>query len=495
MRKIAKITSMLGVATLVKIFAGVIRAKFLAWQIGPVGVGVVSQALTYSIFAIQLCSLNICTGITKNVSEGFLQNDKERISRIVNMSMTLELAASLLLIALVLPFSAQLSKFVFSDPKYWIYFVGITMMTPFALLLVGIVDPVFYGMKKIAAYTRLMVYYTLFGLVIVFPLVYFLKTEGMLIQIITAAVGGAVISFYFLKRELASKLKIDFRMFKDRVSRLMMGELFKYGATSFVMANIGMAITLYLRSLLMKDFGAAANGHYQVAFAISAYYLPFITNAIWGYFYPEMCALQKNEDVNRELNQFIRFALFISTAVAALCIIFREYIILILYSREFMAAYNILPIQAVGDIFFILFYIFNTSLLARKRFKGVMLISTLGYNSILIALYFVFTRMLGGGFESLNIAIALANLALAATLLIYHKVDTGFVLTRKNIELFIKNMVFIAAIYFMPGNSFVAISIKVLLSGAWLFMIFTKEELMASIELVISSFRKRTSNV
>jgi PST family polysaccharide transporter len=491
MRKIVKITSILGVATLVKMVAGVARAKFLAWQIGPVGVGVVSQALAYSSFAIQLCSLNICFGIVKSVSEGAAQKDDGAVSRIVDTSLTLELAASLVFMVLILPFSSQLSRFVFSDPKYWIYFVGITMITPFALFLVGIADPVFYGLKKIAAYTRLMIYYTLFGLFIVFPLVYFLKTEGMLIQIIVAAGGGFLISLYFIRKEFSLKPRIDLKMFKDGASRSMMGGLFKYGATSFITANVGMFVMLYLRSLLIKQYGAAANGHYQVAFAISAYYLPFITNAIWGYFYPEMCALKNNDDINRELNQFVRFALFVSTAVAALCIIFREYIILILYSREFMPAYEILPIQAVGDIFFILFYIFNTSLLARKRFKSVLLVSTFGYNISLIVLYLIFTRLTAVGFQGLNIAIALANLGFAAALMIYHKVDTGFSLTRSNVELFFKNVIFIAIILFTPGRSIAVIGLKIILSVAWLFIAITRQELKSSIDLVMSSFKKR----
>lgn len=495
MRKIVKITSILGTATLVKMFAGVIRAKFLAWQIGPVGVGIVSQALTYSIFAIQLCSLNICTGIVKDVSEALREKDEGMIARIVSTSLTLEVACSLLLIAVVLPFSAQLSKFVFSDPKYCIYFIGITVVTPLAVFITGIADPVFYGLRKIAVYTRVIVYYTLFGLIAVFPLVYFLKTDGMLVQLILAAIGGSLISFYFLRKELGPALKVDLGLFKDRSSRSVMSGLFQYGATSFIMALIVTFTTLYVRSLLIKQFGAAANGHYQVAYSISAYYLPFITNAIWGYFYPEMCALKSNADINRELNQFIRFALFASTAIAALCIIFREYIILALYSREFMAAYGILPIQAAGDIFFIIFYVFTTSLLARKKFKSVMLLSAVGYNATIVAIYITLTKFLMIGFESANIAIACANLAFATALMIYHKMDTGFVLNNNNVKLLIKNAIFIGVIYFLPGTGILAAGAKSLLSVAWLFLAFTRDELKSSYELVTSSIKKRVSGL
>jgi PST family polysaccharide transporter len=491
MRKIIKITSILSIATLVKMFAGVIRAKFLAWQIGPEGVGVVSQALVYSLFAIQLCSLNICTGITKKISESFARNDASETSLVVKTSVAMQFAASILFMALVLPFSRPLTKIVFQDARYWPYFIGITIATPFALFLTGIVDPVFYALRKIAEYTKLMIAYTLFGLCVVFPAVYLFKTEGMLVQIAIAALGGFVIARRFFKKALPVSLRPDFGVFGSTAPRAMMGELFRYGMTSFVMANVNMCVVLYLRGLVIKQFGLAANGHYQVAFALSAYYLPFITNAVWGYFYPEMCALGKNDGYKRVLDQFITFALFISTAAAASCIIFREYIILILYSREFMPAYGLLPIQAAGDIFFVIFFILNTSLLARRRFKTVILASTMGYNAVLVSLYLVFANVFGFDLKSLNAAVALTNIVLVAALLVHHKFDIGFIPSRRNAWLFLKSMALVAVLSFLPGEGVFGILTKVLISLLWLAATVTKEEFKSSMEFLSSSFKGR----
>jgi O-antigen/teichoic acid export membrane protein len=271
----------------------------------------------------------------------------------------------------------------------------------------------------------------------------------------------------------------------------MMRQLLKYGLTSFLMGSATILTTLYLRSLLIKRFGVAANGQYQVAYAISSSYLPFITNAIWGYFYPAMCALQNKDDINRELNQFVRFALFASTGIAALCVIFRYYIILVLYSKEFLPAHGLLAIQAVGDIFFILFYLLNTSLLARRKFRSTLLVSTLGYNIVLVALYMILASFTGCGIASLNMAIMLTNLFFAAGLILYHCVDTGFLPDSRNTQLLLKSAICVAFIYMIPGNEIWRILVKMLIGGAWLISVFTRDEFKRFREVLLSYFKRR----
>ncbi len=490
MRKILKVTSILGIATLVRIIAGVCRAKFLAWQIGPAGIGLVGQALMYSLLTIQFCSLNMGLGMTKNISEALSQKKDNRIPLVANTAVTLQFIAAILFIVIILPFSKPLTKFLFSDYKYWIYFVGLTLVTPFAVYLIGMANPILFGFRKIAEYTRLIILYTVIGLILVFVLVPFYKTEGMFVQIILISVIGFFLSYYFIKKKISIKPRLDFSLFKYRRPRIMSFRLFRYSFFSFLQGVTGMCVLLYLRGLLIKQFGMEANGYYQVAYAMSAYYLPFVTNGIWGHFYPEMCSLKKNEDFNREINQFIRFTLFATTAIASILIIFRRYIILLLYSSEFMKAYDLLAIQVIGDIFFVLFYMFNTSLIARRRFKGVVFIQMLGYNLALVLLYYFLTNFSDFNFRNLNLAIAITNFIFVIIHIVYHRMDTGFLLTRKNIQLFIKSMLFLILIYCIPDINVLTIIIKIAISLAWLTLAVTKNEAKDFVGLVFRFFKK-----
>lgn len=494
MRKILKVTSIMGIASLVKIFAGLIRAKFLAWQLGPAGMGLVGQAQMYAAFAVQLCGLNMGIGITKSVSEKLAQNKTSDIPVTINTAGTVQLMVSILFIIVVLPFSRILSRFVFSDPKYWIFFVGITLVTPFAIYMTSMADPVFFGYRRIADLTKLIILYTLTGLVLLFVLVSFFKVEGVFIQIMILAVVGFFLSYYFMTSRLSMHPRLKHDLLKDKGSWGTLIDLFKYGLISFIPANVGMFVTLYLRGLFLGKYGVEANGFYQVAYAVSAYYLPFVTNGIWGHFYPEMCALRENVDINRTLNQFIRFALFASTGIAALCIAFRKPMIYVLFSGKFMKAYDLLAIQAVGDLFFILFYMFGTALIARKKFKSVIVISTLWYNASIVAMYYIVSHFCAAGYQSLNIAMASASAILVVTNIIYARYDTGFTVAWGNTVLFIKSLVLLALILVIPDKGFATILVKLALILAWLLLSATKFEIKSSRDLIVSIIKKRDNN-
>jgi O-antigen/teichoic acid export membrane protein len=494
MRKILKVTSIIGVATVVRIFAGLARAKFLAWQLGPAGVGLVGQAMMYSSFAVQLCSLNIGIGITKEVAESLSQKKEENVRLIANVAMTLQFVASLLLITAVLPFSRGLTSFVFSEAKYWIYFVMITLATPFAVALTGIADPIFYGLKKISEYTKLVILYTLIGLGLLFVLVYFYKTEGMFIQIAVLSVVGFFLAFYFLGKKAAVRPRLDAGLFRDGKLRAVTKSLFQYGIMSFIPANIGMFVMLYLRGLFMKQYGVEANGYFQVAYALSAYYIPFVTNGVWGHFYPEMCSLKEDRDINRELNQFIRFAVLISTAIAAGILLFRKYIILTLYSSRFLQASDLVAVQAIGDIFFMLYYIFATSLMARRKFKDAVIFSMLAYNGMLLLSYYLLTRFAAAGLLSMNIAIAFSNGILAVIAMVYWRFDTGFALSRLNAGLFVKSAAFIAILSLVPDRNIFVTAAKIGVAALWFIVSVTRAEFTGVIQTFASKLKKKAVN-
>ena len=486
MKKIIKATSVLGVSSLVRVFSGLVRAKFLAWQLGPLGLGVTGQATMYSISTTQLCSLNMGMGMIKDISEKVSRKDEEGARFIVDIAANMQLMMSLAFIAVVLPFSWWISKALFTDTRYWLYFVGITLVTPFAVYPVAFASPVFYGFRKIPEYTAAMIIYTLAGLALLVGLVWFYKIDGMFIQIIVLSLAGFLIFYHAMKRALSVFAKPDFAIFRNKAARTASVRLFKFSLISFIPGTVNVMVILYLRGILMRQYGIEANGYFQVAYALSSYYLPFVTNGIWGHFYPEMCSLQAEDSINRELNRFMRFTLITSTAIAAGCVIFRKYIINILFSGEFMKAYDLLAIQAIVDIFFVIFSMFSTSLMARRKFTGVVLVSTATYNLVLILSYFLFASFFHFDFRSLNLAIALTNIIVVGVFVVYAHNETGFIVSKANLVFFAKSAVFMAVILLIPDKNVIMTIAKVAVAFAWLFVSLTKEELKSAHGLVVS---------
>jgi O-antigen/teichoic acid export membrane protein len=431
-------------------------------------------------------------GIIKDVSEKVAGKDEDGARSVVNIAGNLQMIMSLVFIAAALPFSWWMSKALFADSRYWIYFAGITIVTPLALYPVAFASPVFYGFRKIHEYTKATIIYTLLGLALLAGLVWFYKVDGMFLQIIILSIAGFAIFLGSMKMNIGISPKFDIGMFRNRQTRAASAELFKFSLISFVPGTINIAVLMFLRGILMKQYGIEANGYFQVAYALSSYYLPFVTNGLWGHFYPEMCALQDDDAVNGELNQFVRFTLIASTAIAAGCITFRKYIIYVLFSGEFMKAYDLLAIQAVGDIFFVLFSMFSTSLMARRKFAGVITISTAGYNLVLLGSYFLLGRFLHLGFRNLNVAITVTNVIMVAVFLIHSRKETGFTVSAGNLALSAKCAALISLLILVPDSGMMFTAIKILCACAWLGISLTRNEISGGVTAAVSFFKRRS---
>src|SRR3989338_1663276 len=105
----------MGMATFVVMLVGVVKAKFLAIQLGPLGLGIYSQAVTFFQSADMICGLGIVFGITKYVSEIWQARNIGGVRRVMTASVFLQSISFLIFFILVFIFSKQISQFVFSS--------------------------------------------------------------------------------------------------------------------------------------------------------------------------------------------------------------------------------------------------------------------------------------------------------------------------------------------------------------------------------------------
>ena len=118
MKKFYKATAVMGVSTFVTMLIGFARAKFLAVTLGPDGVGIFSQAVTFFQSAETLCGLGISLGITKYVSEAWKSRSFRSARDIAVSSLGLQTAAFAVFFLAAVLFAGNISRFVFSSVDY-----------------------------------------------------------------------------------------------------------------------------------------------------------------------------------------------------------------------------------------------------------------------------------------------------------------------------------------------------------------------------------------
>lgn len=150
---------------------------------------------------------------------------------------------------------------------------------------------------------------------------------------------------------------------------------------------------LVMRNLMIQKLGWEATGQWQAVWKISETYLSVLTIALSTYYLPRLSAIESRllkREVNSTALVFIPIAIMLAFGI----FIFKDYIISILFTREFLEARDLFAIQLIGDVLKIASWLYAFPMLSRGMTKWF--ISTEVFFSLsLIILSYLFINLYG----------------------------------------------------------------------------------------------------
>ena len=480
----------MGLSTFVTMLIGFARAKFLAVSLGPDGVGIFSQAVTFFQSVEALCGLGISLGITKYVSEAWKSRSFNGVKNIVVSSLRLQSFSFILFFMLAALFSCGISRFVFSSAEYAWPVVMLSSAVIFSIFLISI-ESVLLGMGRADIFSSARIVYTVAGLLVLMIAVSFAKVTGAIVYIALNAVLALAVTAYFLirvfKKESGRSLAdITKRFFKADRGENYSSKLISYGAVMLTVSTISWFSILIVRSILIKNGGASDNGLFQVAFALVSYYTPFFTNGVWGYLFPRLSAIKKAREFNVEINKTLRFILLFLTPSVIIVFLLKRVLVLLIFSKEFMGSLEIFPLYLLGSFLFLISYILGTAFLAKKSLKIYLTINIT--QSILYVLVFALLvpRL---GLLAIAVSYLFANIVSVAASGLYQALRMGLKISAQNFKLFVLSISFILFVFFASGASVISYGLNFIFLAAWAMFVVGKREKA----LLLSFIRNRKS--
>ncbi len=474
MFKLMKVTAIISVATVLTGVAGVIKAKFTALALGPSGVGIFSQAYNFQFLLVNLSSLSIGLGVTKYVSHYLARDEEENARGMVYCALWMQILFSLAIVAVTFILSPVFSRLVFSDPRYSLNIFIVSLGIPF-LVLGGTVEAALlgYGNYKAFANSR-----GITNLLLLIPLIFFISLlglEGAFIYLAASGVATAAVYYFFLRRYTPLSLTGVFMDFRKRKNALLKFStpLLRYGGVMFITGVMGVFNVVFLRALIIRYFGTEANGYYQVVFTLSTYYMVFFTNGLWSYFYPKLSSLQERSAQSEEINSAMRFCTFGIVIFMVGIFLFKDMIINIVFSREFAASRELFATQLFGDLFFILCYIINTSLLANAKLRDYFIFALL-YSAAFIGFFLLLKDSLG--LKAMTVSYLISNIATFLVLIYHHMKKMDFIIERRNAVLLASGIALCLLVFTFGQGDMKGISFSSILLITWLVLSPTSSE-------------------
>ncbi|MGZ8550769.1 MAG: O-antigen translocase [Chitinophagaceae bacterium] len=385
-----KVSAWSSISTLIKMVTSFVSIKIVAQIIGPSGLALVSQFLN-SITILGSPSIGgISQGVTKYIAEYHDKPDLQR--KVISNALRIVLSCTALVSLLVLIFSRSISLYIFNTAAYTtlIILLGLTLIFySVNTILIAILN----GFKSFRKYIIINVFISIAGLILSVLLVFYFGLYGALLNcILTQSVVLAITGFFVYRepwiRQVFERAKPDWKI----IRKLGGFSLMALASTLFTPFS-----QIIIRDYISENLSLDSAGIWDAINRISGMYLLFVTTSIATFYLPRLSEIKEGFLLRREIIDTSKIVLPLLALTCLLIFLFRDFIIIILFSRDFMPMRNLFGAQMVGDFFKISSWLFAYLFWAKGMVK-VFIITEAFFNIsfVLLTIYSVNTFGLQG---------------------------------------------------------------------------------------------------
>ncbi|MEO8773842.1 MAG: O-antigen translocase [Gelidibacter sp.] len=329
-RQALKATSLFGGVQGVNIVISIIRSKFVAVLLGPLGMGIAGLLNSTINVVGEFAKLGLDTSAVKEIAL-FNNKDQKKLILIVSSLKRIIWFTGLLSSVFAIIFASFLSRLTFGNTDYTWSFIWISVALVFKQLTYGELA-VLQGLRKLKYLAKSNVYASFVGLFVVIPLYYFFKIDGIVPGIILSAILSYVFSRYFSHKVKIKSLKLSNRQ-AFRHGRPML----KLGLMLSIRSSITLLSAYGIQIFISHVGGIDEVGFYLAGFVIINSYVGVIFNAMQTDYFPRLSAMTNDPGRLRDtvLHQAV-IALLIITPIIILFFMVAPIAIELLYSKEFL---------------------------------------------------------------------------------------------------------------------------------------------------------------
>ncbi|CAL1329431.1 lipid III flippase WzxE [Candidatus Providencia siddallii] len=342
----------------IKIVIGFIIIKSLAVFFGPIGVGLSSNFRQLLTVLGVVSGGGIYNGIIKYVAE--YDRDKEKLYSLLGTASSIILFFSILLAIIFLLISDFISILLFNSKEYSLVIcilafiqIGIAYSNYFLSILKGYCDASGNAKSIIIGF--------FFGFFVFFLFYNFFGYKGSLVGIalIPALIGIPAIVI-IIRREKINLLAIIPIWNKSIAIDL----------SKFTIMSIMTSITLPIAYILIRNLLAKCQSWYEVGLwsgvcMISDAYLQFVTALFSVYLLSTFSRISNKKEIILEIIKVLKFVLPVIFVVGFVIWLLREFIILLLFSENFINMKKLFLCQVIGNTLKVGSYVFGYFVIAK----------------------------------------------------------------------------------------------------------------------------------
>lgn len=364
----------------VKIIAGIVSSKALAFFVGPSGLAFVGIFKDFSTMIGNMASLGTQKGLVKYAAK--LKSEPSELKVFMDSSRTLLLVISFALGIFLFAFSQPISILLSTNYDFNLIVKISAFIVPISAFNVYFIS-VLNGLQYTNHIIRINMLLYVINMIAIVIMSYLMGTFGALLALavffILQLFSIIVFKPKHLSLDIFSKINLS-----SKYTKKLMGYTIMTLFSMFLLP----AISIWIRGAIIKDVGEEAAGFWEAMRSISNNYLLFASSLVMLFVLPK---LSEKETAFREVvTSFFKTILPLFAIGLLLVFILREYIILLFFNREFIPMESLVKWYVLGDFFRIICMVLATNFFARRFVIGFLitdfLLAVVRYSATVILL-------------------------------------------------------------------------------------------------------------
>ncbi|OCL92391.1 O-antigen translocase [Arcobacter porcinus] len=339
-----KISYLSAISTIIKIAVGFITNKVIAVYLGPSGLAIVGQLINFMSLILNISGNAFTTATTKYVSE--YKDNENYLKTFISTLFKITITSSIIVTVVINIFSEQLAISVFGS-KDFEYIIKIFSISIPIFLINSFALAILNAYRKLKIYIIINILTSLFSMLFIVLLTIKYNIEGTLLSYIVVQYAILLLTFLVIKKEVWFKLA----NIKDKFDIEVAKKIGKFSLITLTSVSASSITLLIVRDYLSGKYSIDSAGHWQGIWSLSQVSLSIIATALSIYLLPTLSAQNDKSIILKELKKayilMIPFAIFISIFM----IIFKEYITIILFSKDFAPMNELYLWQFIGNVF------------------------------------------------------------------------------------------------------------------------------------------------
>jgi len=425
-RQIFRASAIIGTASVINVFIGIVKVKVLAVLLGPVGVGLLGIYQNIMGLASSLAGCGVANSGVRQLAAS--QENAATLALVRKALFYANLLLGVTGMVLLWLLREPVTIWVFGNTEHAaeVGYLGIGVLLT---LLAGSQTALLQGMRRIGDLGRVQVLSAFAGAVTGIVVVWLWGRSGMMAFILAGPAAGVLVAAWYARRLPRPEAGHDWGELHRQWQAM-----FSLGIPLMAAGLLTLIVQLVARSLVMQNLGLEATGYFQAAWVISMTYLGFVLNAMGAEYYPRLTSvIQDRERAIKMVNEQTEMLLLLAGPVLLAMMTFAPWVIELLYAKSFSPATEILRWQVMGDIVKVMTWPMGFVVLAQGR-GGVFIGTQLNWNVVyLIFLWFGLPEL---GLVAMGIGFFLAYLAQVVVVRVVAGRLIGFKAEARNLSLF-----------------------------------------------------------